>query len=197
MAAEFLIYGLVDPRTSAVHYVGKSRSSLRRPRKHGTHLLKKDRSPKGEWVRALVAAGVRYEIRVLEEFGDGDMLNDAECFWIAQARALGWPLLNVKSGGVGGAGLQHTEQSKRRISEAKRGRKPTPQETEKNRAAQLARYAIEPRSLECRQKLSAALRGRAPSAASMKRTPEWKANMSAAQKARRERERLEREASCR
>jgi NUMOD3 motif len=198
MAAEFLIYGLADPRTGFVHYIGKSKTALRRPRRHGAELLHTDPTPKGDWVRGLVADGYRYEIRVLEELPGPEDLDDAECFWIAQGRALRWPLVNVTRGGKGTVGMRHSEAARSRISTANRGREQTEAHREANSAGVKAHWASGVRGEEYRAKLSAALRGRAPAAARMKRTPEWKANMARAQRERRERERLAREgASCR
>lgn len=107
MVSDLLIYGLADPRTGAIHYVGKSKTALRRPRRHGGELLRKDMTPKGHWVRELFADGVSYEIRVLEELDDVAELDAHERFWIAQGRGLGWPLTNVTKGGKGTEGMRH------------------------------------------------------------------------------------------
>lgn len=193
--SELFIYGLADPRTDAVHYIGKSKTGFRRPRNHGNYLLWKDRTPKGDWVRQLVADKVTYRIVVLEEAQRVEDLDAMECFWIAQGRGLGWPLTNVTKGGKGWLGGKHREHAKRLIGRAN-ARPHTLEHRRKNSEGLKRRYAETPRSPEWRVRLSKALAGRAPVAAFLKRTPEWKANMSKAQKERRQREREAREAAC-
>lgn len=53
-----LIYGLVDPRTSELRYIGRSSSGLTRPKQHtAPAALAKDVARKGNWLRQLVRAG--------------------------------------------------------------------------------------------------------------------------------------------
>lgn len=192
-ASDFLIYGLSDPRTGAIHYIGKSKSALRRPRKHQTHLLWQDPTPKGDWVRSLHLEGLKYDIKILEEFDGPELLDVSEQFWVAQGRGLGWPLVNVTKGGKGWLGGRHGVHTRALISAAHSGRKQTPEQRRKSGEGVRRHHREHPRSAETREKLSRALTGRAPLAAHLKRTPEWLANMSRAQKARRERERAQRE----
>lgn len=118
MSSSFIIYGLIDPRTLLVRYVGKSESGMSRPRSHrglartGRHCA--------SWIRALIAAGFSYDIAVLEELPSRDVLEESERWWIAFGRASGWPLTNLTDGGGGCAGYKHSEQTKKRIGEASR-----------------------------------------------------------------------------
>lgn len=193
--AELFIYGLADPRTDLVHYVGKSKTGFRRPRRHGVGLINDD-NPKGEWVRSLKAEGVSFRIVLLEEAASVEDLDPLECFWIAQGRGLGWPLTNVTKGGKGFLGGRQPESAKRRIGLAN-SHPHTEEHRQKNREGLKRHWASGARGPEYIAKLSKALKGRAPAAAFMKRTPEWKANMSRAQLERRRLEREAREASCR
>lgn len=93
------VYGLVDPATRLVFYVGQTIRGLSRPNMH---------RQKG-WV---------FEIAILEAVDDPVMpsaslcpwlptgrnpslLNEIERYWVALGRALGWPLLNKTDGGDG------------------------------------------------------------------------------------------------
>lgn len=127
---QYLVYGLIDPRTRLIRYVGKSSSGLTRPRMHSQPRSLKPKSHKNAWLRGLFASGGTYEIVILETLEDpkalgslcwwraGDApennaaLNDAECWWIAYGRALGWPLTNLTDGGDGVNGYKHSKEAR-------------------------------------------------------------------------------------
>lgn len=99
-----IIYGLTDPTTGELRYIGRSSSGFRRPRSHwedsktiGRH------DPCHAWIRALLVKGLTPSIEVLEEVVDSqrvhDELNELERFWIASVRASGGLLKNVTDGG--------------------------------------------------------------------------------------------------
>lgn len=113
-----LIYGLVDPRTHLVRYVGQSSRGLHRPREHRS-LGRRTGPHCKRWIAQLQQLGLDYEV-VLLETGDLD-LNIAERWWIAYGRASGWPLTNLTDGGEGASGYQHTDESRARISRARIG----------------------------------------------------------------------------
>lgn len=120
---KWLIYGLVDPRTKLVRYVGQSSSGLRRPRHHANpSQLKSKRTHRSSWIKSLQAIGLRYEIAVLEVFASEAPLNDAEQWWIAYGRACGWDLTNHTDGGDGTRGLVFSVTHRQRLSDAHRGR---------------------------------------------------------------------------
>ncbi len=125
MPANFLVYGLTDPRTGEIRYVGKSSAGLSRPRAHRTpKRLAADQTHKGRWIRSLHATGLDYEITVLQECADSDSLVAAEIAWIAEARAAGWPLTNLAAGGEGwSVGMKHRPESIAKTAAAHRGKK--------------------------------------------------------------------------
>jgi NUMOD3 motif len=131
------IYGLVDPRTGEVRYIGKTTYGIRRIYSH-RWLLFRDKTYKGAWLRQLIAAGLWCEVRLLEEL-PAEELCAAEVRWIAYARKEGWPLTNLTDGGEGTHGLVRRPEHTAKIAAALRGR---------------------PLSLECRAKLSAVNRGK-------------------------------------
>lgn len=94
-AGRVVIYGLTDPRTGAVRYVGKANDAAKRLQTH-IRDARRSKRPVNCWVRKLTGLGLAPGLIVLEEV-DGDW-RDAERRIIAQYRALG-PLLNVADGG--------------------------------------------------------------------------------------------------
>ena len=138
---KMIIYGLVDPRTTMVRYVGKSESGMRRPKQHRTS-HKSDRTHCGNWIRELAGSGINYQIVVLEDAASRDSLVASERWWIAYGRACGWPLTNLTDGGDGGPRFDADERARRsaamkarwqdleyraRMVEAHSGRSSTPE----------------------------------------------------------------------
>jgi len=190
----FLIYALTDPRTDEIRYVGKSSSGLRRPGHHGARsVLSKDHTHKGNWLRGLVAAGLRYGVRVLEKLPAvaalppterRDAMDAAERRWIAHGRAEGWPLTNLTDGGDGG--FFPTPEHRERLSRAMKGRKLSPEHLANLRANHARGPLSEEHKAKIREscnrpeaiaRMSEANQGR-------KRTPEHQAKLTASQKGR-------------
>lgn len=93
------IYGLKDPRDDQIHYIGKADDVQKRL---VTHLKdRKNNAGRVAWIDELRAAGQEPGIVVLEE-SIQDEWREAEIYWIAKGRELGWPLLNIHKGGTGG-----------------------------------------------------------------------------------------------
>lgn len=121
---KFLIYGLVDPETAEVRYIGKSSRGLKRPYDHMKfHFLKKDISYKGNWIRSLMKLGLKPKVIVLEEFDSHEGLNDAEIFWIKEYRSNGSRLTNLTDGGDGCFGRSVSEETRKKIGIANSGDK--------------------------------------------------------------------------
>lgn len=93
------IYGLIDPRTNEVRYVGKSHNP------HGrlqTHIreggISSRMSPSNRWVRELLQESLAPEMVLLEEAGDN--WQEAEIRWVTNLRAKGFQLLNSNPPGI-------------------------------------------------------------------------------------------------
>jgi hypothetical protein len=115
--AKHIIYALIDPRTSLVNYIGKSSSGLKRPNGHmSKERLARDKTTRGDWLRQLVALGLRYEVRVLEEV-ESFALDEAERRWIEIARREDWPLTNMTDGGDGMGGYKMPMERRLRLKE--------------------------------------------------------------------------------
>lgn len=190
----FLIYALTDPRTDEIRYVGKSSSGLRRPGHHGARsVLAKDSTHKGNWIRGLVAAGLRYGVRVLEELPAvaalpaserRDAMDAAERRWIAHGRSMGWPLTNLTEGGDGGGAP--SPETREKLSRAQKGKKLSAEHLANLRANHATGPLSEEHKAKIREscnrpaaiaRMSEANRGR-------KRTPEHQAKLAAANKGR-------------
>jgi len=159
MGAKFIIYALTDP-DGAVRYIGKSCSGLARPRRHGhPSELAKDVGYKGNWIRSLREQGQDFGIRVLEEVSDEAQLSAREIAWIAEGRAQGWRLTNLTDGGDGLRGVKRgpfSEEWKRKLSEAHRGKT----HSAETRAKMSAAHTGKPKAPEAAKKSGEARRGR-------------------------------------
>ena len=132
-----LIYGLIDPRTLLIRYVGLSSTGMKRPRQHAHARKKVQPTHCQQWIKALQLLGLTYDIVVLEELEDADALDESECWWIAFGRACGWPLTNLTEGGVPSA--ETIERRKRRLAE--RARRVESAKTEQHRKLEVQRRA--------------------------------------------------------
>ena len=116
------VYGLIDPRTSLVRYIGLAISD-KRPRQHRAclnPLWNRQATHKTNWIQELANAGFDYEICVLEECEEHE-LREKEIWWIAYGRACGWPLTNLTDGGDGL--LNPSEETRAKLSQAASNRK--------------------------------------------------------------------------
>lgn len=88
------IYGLFDPRTGELRYVGKARDAQKRLK---GHLSARRRTPLYDWIGALRALGLAPDMRVLETVAPHEW-QAAERRLIARHRQTS-RLLNVADGG--------------------------------------------------------------------------------------------------
>ena len=116
-----IIYTLSDPLSGNVRYVGKSVNGLKRARSHMyPKSLEKNRTRCGNWLRFLKKNGQTPLMEEVEVYENHEKLLEAEIFYIAYFRSLGFDLTNLTTGGEGAP-----------------GRKKTPEEINKIRAANL------------------------------------------------------------
>ncbi len=127
MAAEtdekYLIYGLKDPTTGSIRYVGKSSTGLKRPTVHRCRCRDpKNKSHLANWVRGLEAIGLTYEIVILEVLPDNTAFREAEPKWITKLRNEGHDLTNATAGGEGIVGYRHTDETRKKMGDTRKGR---------------------------------------------------------------------------
>jgi hypothetical protein len=112
------IYGLCDPRTEQLRYVGKTTNLSRRLYEHTKN---KSHSHLSSWIRSLLGAGYDPEIFVIEEVDKKNWQRE-EKFWISYFRYIGADLVNGSQGGLGGSkkGHKFSLEGRRRIDHAVR-----------------------------------------------------------------------------
>jgi len=174
------IYGIREARTIPIRYIGQTKLPLgRRLTLHkyqSTNACKK--TAIGKWIRSKKSKDIQIEIVLLR---DKAIWNDDEIETIARYRRAGRKLLNLTSGGCGHFGTKLSEETKRKISIALKGKKkskehaaniskgkkgynPTTETREKMRQAQLGKIPANKGSKltrEDREKISV-LRGGKP-----------------------------------
>ena len=125
--SQVFIYGLTDPRTNEVRYIGKTTKGMSRPIAHGRPwILRTNRTHRTNWINKLASTGVRFGIVVLE-YCTEETISDRERAWIAWARQIGWNLTNHTDGGEGVPGYRFKEEQKKRIGEVHKGKTISPE----------------------------------------------------------------------
>lgn len=146
------IYGLTDPETDEVRYIGKSIRPFERFQNHMHE--PPSNCHRSHWIQSLKKRGLEPGMVIFEEIIGAWPWQESERYWIARGRRLGWRLTNNTSGGDGVKDL-HPEAVAKRNSTWK-GRKHSPETTEKLRNYRLG----VPHSDETKAKMSAAHKGR-------------------------------------
>lgn len=80
---------------------------------------------KANWLRQLLAVGLRPEVEVLETHETAEALVEAEKHFIAYFRSIGCRLTNQTDGGDGIAGCVRSDEFRRKLSRYHRGRPKT------------------------------------------------------------------------
>jgi DNA-binding NarL/FixJ family response regulator len=131
---DHFIYGLLDPRTDELRYIGKSD----RPRERlANQLNERSNTHRCHWIAELQSLGLRPKQVILDSVPAGSGWEVVERAYIAGARIAGCRLTNGTDGGDGVTGL--TGDSLARIRAAWVGRKHRPESIEKIRAASTGR----------------------------------------------------------
>lgn len=112
-----VIYGLYDPRTDELRYVGKTSVALHL--RLARHLRDRRRSYKVSWIQSLKRRGLKPTIRELEKTTAAGW-QEAEQRLISHYRASGARLTNLESGGRGGHTVDSTVKEKMRASQLRR-----------------------------------------------------------------------------
>jgi group I intron endonuclease len=110
MPSALLVYGLCDPRTQELRYIGKSCTGLDRPKRHWrTQQELSRKSIKTSWVKSVLKDNFEPEVVVIEEYSTREAMADGERFWIEYFRFIGANLTNMTPGGDGGGGKWSAE----------------------------------------------------------------------------------------
>lgn len=149
--APIFIYGLVDPDSGDVRYIGKS---IRPVERLSNHMNESSQCHRSHWLQSLRAQGKRPGMVLFERIEGEWPWQESERFWIAHGRAQGWPLTNNTSGGDGVPGLP--AETRARMAAVWKGRKHKPESIEKMRVASASKR----HSDETKARMSAAQTGR-------------------------------------
>lgn len=141
MTSTTFIYGLEDPRSKSVRYVGKSNAPHIRLRNHLTPFGLQARSYKNHWLRKLSEQGLKPSLVILEEIPTSRW-QERERFWIKQYGLT--QLTNTTDGGDGPRRI--TKRARRNMSLAKKGKKHTRRTLSQLAAVEAARGRSRPRS---------------------------------------------------
>jgi len=115
-----VIYGLCDPISNKIRYIGKAVDLYTRIRNHYKESRLKYITHKNTWIKSLLKKDLRVKVIILEEVINEDLLNEAEIKWIKYYREIGSDLTNGTDGGDGG---KMSTESIAKMAEKKRGKK--------------------------------------------------------------------------
>lgn len=116
MRNECKIYGLYDPITGDIRYVGKT--ALRLSARRSGHVKDKQNTYKTWWIRSLLKKGLKPEIRVIEICAEENWV-ERENYWISYYKEAGFRITNQVEGGGGmKVGYKHTPATIEKIREA-------------------------------------------------------------------------------
>lgn len=135
-----IIYGLIDPRTNQLRYIGKTVSSLKKRLQQHVNDARRGRVSirRFHWINSLSHAGIMPEIFELETTTDD--WQGAEQFWIGYFRFIGAALVNATAGGDGLQNFTHSSETRRKQSDAAKLRYADPAERKRSGDAVRAAY---------------------------------------------------------
>jgi group I intron endonuclease len=118
MTKETYIYKISD-ELGNVRYIGKSNNPRRRLYQH---INDKSNLHKFNWLNSIIKRGSKPIIEVIEKVSI-DSWKEREIYWISKFKEDGIDLINMTIGGDGAEGMIHSEESKKKMSNSKKGLK--------------------------------------------------------------------------
>ena len=92
------IYGLVDPFTFKVRYIGKT---INLKQRFERQMNERSNTHRCYWIQSLRKKGKKPTQVILQQLNEGEDWQAAEIKWIAIAKKYGWDLVNGTDGGDG------------------------------------------------------------------------------------------------
>jgi len=123
MSMSNVIYGLIDPNTKELRYIGYSNNLQRRMRAHCNPCNLKKITHKNNWINSLIKLGQKPYVIVLETYDTQEELPQAEIEMIAYYKYIGCSLTNSTYGGDGTYGRIVSEETRRKTSISNTGKK--------------------------------------------------------------------------
>lgn len=121
----FTVYGLFDPETLELRYIGKTTVGEARYRRHINPKTLDNNSYKVNWIKSIQSKGLQPVYEVLELANDMDHMNELEEFYIDYFKSLGCKLTNAQNGGKGSPGRINSDETKEKIRQKAIERGPT------------------------------------------------------------------------
>lgn len=111
------IYGLLDPDTNELRYIGQTLQGFRRIREHYNHCEKRTTLTKKltysqNWIKSLKKQDKIFKVIYLEYCDNSNKLNELEIFYINYFKSLNCKLTNIVSGGSQKRSKEHSQLTK-------------------------------------------------------------------------------------
>lgn len=154
------IYSLSDPNTNEIRYIGKTVDPFYRFWNHiheARHNKRAKNEQKLEWIRGLLANGLRPILSIIEEIPT-EIWEEREMYWIAKYKEEGSSLLNVTKGGRNGVVSKECRAALAKCKD--RGRPKGWHHTDEARAKIKAKRALQVITEEHRHNISIAIKGK-------------------------------------
>lgn len=132
------IYGLVDPNTKDIRYIGKADRPEERLQEHLTPYFLSKKWHKNFWLLSLLKKNQKPKLIIIEKVSQ-ETWKEREIFWIRFYTKLGAQLTNSTNGGEGISGWHHSDSAKEKIRKAHLGHLVSLATREKLRKANLGK----------------------------------------------------------
>jgi hypothetical protein len=172
----FYVYGLIDPITKELRYIGKTKNIKIRYRDHLRGLNEKNH--KANWIKGLLKNNLKPEIIIIEENESEKECFSSEIFYIEYFKCIGARLTNLTLGGEGASVHRMSDEIRKKISLSHTGKKHTDETKQKIRKIRTGTKASE----ETRKKMSEGRKGEKSPSYGVKKTDEQKIKISKGRK---------------
>lgn len=122
----FALYGLIDPNTKELRYVGYSSNYLERLKEHLLPSNLNSSTHKVAWIKSLLNENKKPEILILEEASSLQEALEREVELISFFKSLGYNLTNSTLGGDGRYGFITSPDVKEKIRQSMKGKNTKP-----------------------------------------------------------------------
>jgi hypothetical protein len=125
---QYVIYGLFDPNTKELRYIGKTNNIKNRLRQHYNPCNLKSNTHKNNWLKCLAEENKKADVEILEIYSTYEELNLAEIELIEYYKYIGCNLVNGTLGGEGCIGHIVSEETRQKLRIARANQAPPSEE---------------------------------------------------------------------